>query len=421
MNTTVVKPIHQSIAQNKGSNNGDFKHTEVGWIPVDWDVVHLGSLVDLLTGYPFPSSKYVNEGVKLLRGSNIKRGNTDWSNDITKYWNSITSDIKRYVLEDGDIVIAMDGSLVGRSFAQLSKKDLPALLLQRVARLRTNKSDINYLKHHVCSPYFTLYCDSVKTASAIPHISPSDISGYLIPLPQTLAEQTAIATALSDMDVLIEAQEHLIAKKRALKQGAMHELIKPKEGWELKSIGDCAYVIGGGTPSSFNSNFWNGSINWFTPTEVGESKYLRESIRKITDEGFSNCSAKMLPTGAILLTSRAGIGDLGILTIEACTNQGFQSLVPKENSDGEFLYYLMQTLKNKLLQNASGSTFLEISPGKLKAIVTTVPVKHEQKRIALILSVMDAEIELLEAELAKIRQLKAGMMQELLTGKKRLV
>ena len=119
----------------------------------------------------------------------------------------------------------MDGSLVGRSFARLSKMDLPALLLQRVARIRSKKIDLGYLKEFICSEIFTKHCDSVKTSSAIPHISPKDIRDFSIPLPPTIKEQTAIANILSDMDAEISQLEGRRAKMGELKQGMMQELL----------------------------------------------------------------------------------------------------------------------------------------------------------------------------------------------------
>ncbi len=194
----------------------------------EWEVKAIGKEIDLLTGFPFPSSQYSSIGIKLLRGSNIKRGVTDWSDDITEFWEEITPDLKNYTLNKGDIVIAMDGSLVGRSFAILSKKDLPALLLQRVARIRSNKIDVGYLKEFICSDYFSKYCDSVKTVTAIPHISPEDIRNFTILLPPSKEEQQAIAQILADMDTEIESLEQKQAKYKAIKQGMMQELLTGK-------------------------------------------------------------------------------------------------------------------------------------------------------------------------------------------------
>ena len=123
-----------------------YKHSDVGVIPDDWDAKAIGEEIDLLTGFPFPSSGYSKSGVRLLRGSNIKRGQTDWSDDIVQYWPEVSRELARYSLQVGDLVVSMDGSLVGRSFAQLRDSDLPALLLQRVARIRGKKMDVTYLR-----------------------------------------------------------------------------------------------------------------------------------------------------------------------------------------------------------------------------------------------------------------------------------
>ncbi len=188
--------------------------------------------------------------------------------------------------------------------------------------------------------------------------------------------------------------------------------------WEVTKLGMIANIIGGGTPSSFVNTYWNGDVNWFTPTEIGKEKYSYQSIRKISKLGFENCSAKMLPVGTILLTTRAGIGDVSILMQEGCTNQGFQSFIVKNEIDNEYLYYLISTLKNIFLQNASGSTFLEISPNKIRAIqIPLPPTKAEQTAIATALSDADALISSLEKLIAKKRNIKQGAMQKLLQPK----
>lgn len=197
--------------RDDGSPQG-YKASELGEIPEDWELVSAGSVCDLLTGFPFPSQSYSSSGVRLLRGSNVKRGCTDWDENITQYWPEVNSSIKAYELRAGDIVISMDGSLVGRSFAQLSEQDLPALLLQRVARLRSERVSQNYLKEWICSSFFIEHCDSVKTVTAIPHISPEDIRIFKFLVPPTLEEQTAIASILSDMDSDISNLQQRLSK-----------------------------------------------------------------------------------------------------------------------------------------------------------------------------------------------------------------
>ncbi|WRG24006.1 restriction endonuclease subunit S [Helicobacter pylori] len=190
--------------------------------------------------------------------------------------------------------------------------------------------------------------------------------------------------------------------------------------WQKVRLGDIAEIIGGGTPSTQITSFWNGSINWFTPTEIGITKYVYKSQRTITLLGLKKSSAKLLPIGTILLTSRASIGDCAILKVVATTNQGFQSLIPLEKINNEFLYYLMLTLKNKLLKLASGSTFLEVSPNKIKNLLIPLPPLNEQIAIANILSGLDRYLCALDALILKKESVKKALSFELLSQRKRL-
>ncbi|MGL2798647.1 restriction endonuclease subunit S [Helicobacter pylori] len=190
--------------------------------------------------------------------------------------------------------------------------------------------------------------------------------------------------------------------------------------WQRVRLGDIAEIIGGGTPSTQVTSFWNGSINWFTPTEIGITKYVYKSQRTITPLGLKKSSAKLLPIGTILLTSRASIGDCAILKVVATTNQGFQSLIPLEKINNEFLYYLILTLKNKLLKLASGSTFLEVSPNKIKNLLIPLPPLNEQIAIANILSDLDHHLYSLDALILKKESVKKALSFELLSQRKRL-
>ena len=226
----------------------------------------------------------------------------------------------------------------------------------------------------------------------------------------------------NEMDMEVINSKAVVERSRNYKQTEVGWI---PEDWEVKKLGQLAKVAGGGTPKTTISKYWNGNINWFTPTEVGYHKYLIKSKSKITLEGFQNSSAQIHPKGTILLTSRAGIGDLGILTEEASTNQGFQSLIVNQECDNEYMYYLLTTLKPILLSRASGSTFLEISPSKVKEVTTSIPpTLTEQRAIATALSDVDTMLTSLEQLISKKQAIKQGAMQELLTpphkGGKRL-
>ena len=392
-----------------------YKQSEIGVIPEDWEVKSISSFADIATGNTPPTRDLSNYGDEFMFIGPADLGKRKWILNSEKKLSRKGFNISRK-FPPCSILFTCIGSTIGKSgmatIELTSNQQINAVLPNEYYH-----SDFLYYSLNFLSPKIK----ALAGEQAVPLVNKTQFGETLVPIPPTKSEQTAISTALSDADALITSLEKLIEKKRAIKQGAMQELLKPKEGWEVKKLGEIAEVVGGGTPSTFVSEYWNGTINWFTPTEIGTKKYSFESQRKLTKEGFSNCSAKMLPVGTILLTSRAGIGDLSILTIEGCTNQGFQSLISKDGYSNEYIYYLMLTLKNELLQNASGSTFLEISPNKIKQIEISISDYEEQTRIATILSDIDAEITALEQKLAKYKQIKQGMMQELLTGRIRLV
>lgn len=400
-----------------------YKQTEIGVIPSDWEVKEIGNEIDLLTGFPFPSSKYSIVGIRLLRGSNIKRGVTDWAEEITQYWERITPALKEYILHEKDIVIAMDGSLVGRSFAQLSSNDLPALLLQRVARVRSKKIDIGYLKEFICSEYFTKHCDAVKTSSAIPHISPLDIRKFKIPLPPTLAEQTAIATALSDTDQYITHLEKLIAKKRNIKQGAMQELLRPKEGWVVKKLGEIGTVIRGASPRpQGDTRYYGGTVPRLMVEDVTrDGKFVTPKVDFLTEEGAKR--SRPCKAGTLTIVCSGTVGIPSILAVDACIHDGFLALVKiKKEYSSDYLYHQLIVLREKFEQSAThGGVFTNLTTSILKEFEITFPSENEQTRIATILSDMDSEIATVEAKLSKAQSIKQGMMQQLLTGKIRLI
>jgi type I restriction enzyme S subunit len=194
--------------------------------------------------------------------------------------------------------------------------------------------------------------------------------------------------------------------------------------WEARRLGDVAEIRSGGTPATGDARYWNGSILWCTPTDITElrgKKYLIQTERTISQLGLESSSAELIPAHSIVLTSRATIGECAINQYPVTTNQGFKNLVPTDGVDVEFLFYFMQTQKPGLIRLCGGSTFLEIGKMQLSSYSISLPSLPEQAAIAAVLSDLDAEVEALEAKLAKARQIKQGMMQELLTGRVRLV
>lgn len=190
-----------------------------------WSWITVGEVSEFLTGYPFESASFAAAGVRLIRGSNVKRGQLDWSPEIAVYWAKRDPGLRAFALRDGDIVIAMDGALVGRSFARVTDGQLPAYLVQRVARLRGKAVDQDLLYQWISSQAFSKHVDDVKTHTAIPHISPRDIRDFRISIAVDANEQRALADVLGDADLQIQLLKSRLTKARAIKTGMMQQLL----------------------------------------------------------------------------------------------------------------------------------------------------------------------------------------------------
>ena len=161
-------------------------------------------------------------------------------------------------------------------------------------------------------------------------------------------------------------------------------------------MGDVADIVGGGTPSTSNSDYWDGDINWYAPAEIADQIYADSSVKKITTKGFENSSAKMLPIGTVLFTSRAGIGKTAILRKEGCTNQGFQSIVPHINElDSYFIFSRTEELKRYGETTGAGSTFVEVSGKQMANMDLMMPkTMEEQHQIGVFFRNLDTLITL---------------------------
>ena len=247
-------------------------------------------------------------------------------------------------------------------------------------------------------------------------------------LPCSLQEQTAIGNFFRRLDSLIAESRAVLEKSRQLKKAMLAKMF-PANGekipkirfkgfkgeWERKKLGAEVEIVGGGTPDTTNSTYWNGDIDWYSPTEIGEAAYANGSVKKITLLGLQKSAAQILPANrTVLFTSRASIGDMAILTKDGATNQGFQSFVVGERLDVYFLYTMGFKIKDYALKNASGSTFLEISKNTLLQMEFFAPSLKEQTAIGNFFRQLDETIALQSAEVEKLNQIKKGLLAAML-------
>jgi type I restriction enzyme, S subunit len=401
-----------------------YKQTEVGVIPEDWEVATATKVCEIIIDCKNRTPPVIEGGeFAVVRTPNVRNGRFVYDDLRFTDESSFHEWTARAIPQIGDILITREAPL---GEVCLVPKELKVCLGQRMMLYRPDQSKIDsaFFLYSLMAPIVQRCLLKKIGGSTVGHAKVDDIRNVSIPLPPTKAEQEAIACTLSDIDALIESLDRLLTKKRQIKQGAMQELLRSKDGWVEKKLSEIAEIRSGGTPSTSRYEFWDGDILWCTPTDITALKgykYLVNTSRLITSQGLSSSSAEMIPANSVVMTSRATIGECAINKIPVSTNQGFKNFIPFDETNVEFLYYLLQTQKQRFISLCGGSTFLEIGKNQLSEFLIELPPLLEQIEIADILSDMDAEIGSIESKLTKTRQLKQGMMHELLTGRIRLV
>ncbi|MGD9732325.1 MAG: restriction endonuclease subunit S [Desulfamplus sp.] len=376
-------------------------------------------------GYAFKSSKFLSDGkYQIIKMSNVYGSNLDLKRSRS-FLNKIDSIEEHYILKTNEILITLTGTVGKKDFGYTYLiKDEPNLLLnQRVGRIIINEL-VNpaYAFYQIKMPVFSNQFFELSKGGTgnQTNVGTKDIDNILIPLPPTLAEQTAIANALSDADALITSLEKLIEKKRNIKQGAMQKLLQPKEGWEVKRLGEIAEVATGTTPPTKNLDNYGEEYCFVSPADLGRVKYILNTEKKLSKKGFG--ISRRFPKYSILFTCIGStIGKSGITNFEMTSNQQINAVFPNDSYSTEFLYYSLNLISEQIKLSASEQALPMINKTEFEKILIQLPTKEEQTHIASILSDMDNEITALENKLEKYKKIKLGMMQNLLTGKIRLL
>ena len=250
--------------------------------------------------------------------------------------------------------------------------------------LQPQNADSSFLYRLIQSRQFDEVANQ-STGTKMPRADWKLVSKTVFSIPSNISEQAAIGTYFTALDSLITLHQRkcIFFTGRA---GRLISTVNKKRitsSWEQRKLGDIADIVGGGTPSTGNQSYWDGDIDWYAPAEIADQIYANSSQKKITGLGYENSSAKMLPPGTVLFTSRAGIGKTAILTRKGCTNQGFQSIVPHRGElDSYFIFSRTEELKRYGELVGAGSTFVEVS-GKQMAVMELMmpPTMREQQTI----------------------------------------
>ncbi|EKN6384019.1 restriction endonuclease subunit S [Yersinia enterocolitica] len=401
-------------------------------VPEGWKHGFVKDLANTVMGYAFKSTDFVPDGIPLLRMGNLYQNMLDLERNPVFLPKRYLSDFSRFIVRPGDLVMSMTGTMGKRDygFTVQIPDSVPELLLnQRVMKFEPKKDAcLEYLLNLFRSEIFLNYLYSFPGGTKQANLSAKQVQVLPVLIPPK-AEQKKIAKILSTWDKAITTTEQLLTNSQQQKKALMQQLLTGekrlagfKQAWSKVKVSKMGSISSGGTPDTTKKEYWDGGINWLTPTDVTslKSRYVFSTNKTISEKGLKNSSAKMLPRGALLICTRATIGAMAISTTEIATNQGFKNLVPNAEFSVEFLYYLFTFNVKELVRRSSGSTFLELSKSDFEKLTFLCPCLDEQHKIASVLIAADDEVSVQQQKLNNLKQEKKALMQQLLTGKRRV-
>ena len=377
-----------------------------------WEQRKLGAIVQITMGQSPDGSTYSDTPADYI----LVQGNADLKNGwvCPRVWTTQ----KTKFATAGDLIMS-----VRAPAGSVGKTAYDVVLGRGVASLKGNE----FIYQSLVKMDFDGYWKAESTGSTFESLSSDSISTAELYCPSE-DEQHKIGIFLSRLDSLLTLHQRKYEKLLNIKKSMLEKMF-PKEGevvpeirfkgftgaWEERKLGDIADITGGGTPSTSNNDYWDGIINWYSPAEISNQIFLNSSQRKITELGYSSCSAKMLPRGTVLFTSRAGIGKTAILSAEGCTNQGFQSIVPHANElDSYFIFSRTHELKKYGEVVGAGSTFVEVSGKQMAAMTLMMPPKfNEQKMIGDFFKRLDSILTLHQRKLEMLKNIKQAFLDKM--------
>ena len=406
-----------------------YKQTEVGVIPEEWEVERLGVLSKFVTSGSRGWAQFYSEsGALFIRSQNVRDGRLSFE-DVRYVSPPTGAEGNRTKVRLNDLLITITGNSVG-NVALVEQTFDEAYISQHVGLVRLNEPTSGAYVCRYLSPSSpgNPQIAGSQSGQSKPGLNLQNLKDFLIAVPPTQKELHAIAGALSDVDGLLGGLDRLIAKKRDLKQAAMHQLLTGQNRlpgfhgeWAVKRLGQLAEMGSGGTPPSSISAYYDGDIPWASISDMTKGgKVIRSTDRNLTREGFRNCAAQMFPAGTVLYAMYASLGECSIAGIPLCSSQAILGIRPEDELNGEFLYYFLTSLKAKVKALGQQGTQANLNKGMVQDFRLSLPLVPEQTAIAEVLTEMDAELAGLEQRREKTRALKQAMMQELLTGKIRL-
>ena len=403
-------------------------------VPDGWSVYALGELGQVVGGGTPPS-----ETLSYWGGSVMWATPAEITKLKSRYINKTLRTITKEGLQKSSAKLHPKGTILLTSRASIGYpaiNSVPMATNQGFQSLRPNeKLDVEYGYQLILNNRNGL--ERLSAGSTFLEISSKEINKYKLPIPP-LPEQKKIASILTSVDEVIENTQKQIDKLQDLKKATMNELLTKGIGhtefkdselgripksWEVHFLDDVTKRGSGHTPAKQNPSYWNGGIKWVSLADSSrlDKGFIYETDKEISEEGLANSSAVLHPVGAVVLSRDAGVGKSGVLAEEMAVSQHFMAWHCENRTDGWFLYYWMQRAKPIFEAVAIGSTIKTIGLGYFKKLKMACPPFQEQKSIAKRLFSIDEHIDRLKDKLSQTQSLKKSLMQDLLTGKVRVM
>lgn len=404
----------------------DWEQRKFQWL-IDQNIID--SPIDGNHGEKHPkSSDYVESGIPFLMAKDIKNNKIDIKN-CTFISKETAEALDKGFAKNGDILLTHKATIgevgilegVNTEYAMLT----PQITYYRI--LDFSRLDRNFFSSVLRSSVFQKNIHKIAKQSTRPYVGITEQRKLTIYFPIKIEEQQKIGSFFKQIDETIALHQRKLDLLKEQKKGYLQKMF-PKNGakvpelrfagfaddWEERKLGELSNIVGGGTPSTSNPEYWDGDIDWYAPAEIGEQSYVSKSKKTITELGLKKSSARILPVGTVLFTSRAGIGNTAILAKEATTNQGFQSIVPDQNKlDSYFIFSRTNELKRYGEVTGAGSTFVEVSGKQMSKMSIMVPELSEQQKIGSFFKQLDNTIALHQRKLDFLKEQKKGFLQKM--------
>ncbi len=400
-------------------------------------MTRLGDVSDMLVGFAFKSAGFLDadaDGVRILRGDNVQQGYIRWG-DKTKKWPVAQCDgLERYQLAEDDVILAMDRPIVGDGLkmAWIRPEDLPALLVQRVCRLR-GKPDMaltKFIRYVLAAPDFSGHIHRITTGANIPHISGKDIAAYEFELPD-LEDQVRIVECLSAYDDLIATNQRRIAlledaARRLYREWFVHlrfpghESVRVKdgvpEGWSHGSAYDFISILSGGTPKTGVEHYWGGDIPFFTPKDSPDAFYVLGTEKTLTESGLASCNSRLFSKNTTFITARGTVGKVALAQKPMAMNQSCYALAPKQDYDNLFLFAAIKDAVEHFKQVAVGGVFDAIVVDTFKVIPFVLPDAVVTRAFGNAVRPLFQQVETLLLQNTQLAQARDLLLPKLMSG-----